>query len=74
MGDETLGIGVETCKICLIEFDTPTTGQLTIRTRAEFKKAFTNLKVVVDSTTLKNVSGIPWEELATPLTSPACSL
>jgi hypothetical protein len=56
-----VNIGVDTCNILTVQANTPVAGQTTVKTKAIFQKATTNLEIVVNSSDLSVVS---WKECA----------
>ncbi len=61
-GAVTFGGGAYTCTIVSITADTPNAGETTIKSQGVYKNSYTNLVVVVDSTTQAVLS---WREYAT---------
>jgi CRISPR/Cas system CSM-associated protein Csm5 (group 7 of RAMP superfamily) len=61
-GTVTFGGGLYSCTIVAILADTPSAGETTIKSQGVYKNSYTNLVVVVDSTTQATLS---WREYAT---------
>ena len=60
--------GDNDCTVILSEADNPVSGQTMIKTQAFFNKSYTNLKVVVDSSTYNVIS---WIECTNLTSNPA---
>ena len=61
IGNETLPIGLDSCLIRQIKRGVPSAGLGTIETRALFREATTNLRIVVSTSTFSVIS---WDERA----------
>ena len=61
--DNIVNVGSDTCTIKLSQLDSPIVGQTIVKTQAKLNKSYTNLKVIVDSSSFDIIS---WEECANP--------
>jgi len=52
-------VGTDSCNISSVQNDTPSSGQITIKTQGLINKSYTDLKVVADNSTLDIAS---WDE------------